>query len=89
MNTTQTNKESKTEGKIEPIEKMSKRENKNLKVSSRARNIYNFLKNTEFMTIDELILKTKMSTADALQGITELELNGLVESKPGRMYKKK
>ena len=68
---------------------MSKRENKNLKVSSRARNIYNFLKNTEFMTIDELILKTKMSTADALQGITELELNSLVESKPGRMYKKK
>ena len=41
------------------------------------------------MTIDELILKTKMSTADALQGITELELNGLVENKPGRMYKKK
>lgn len=89
LNTTQADKGSKIEGKIEPIEKMSKRENKNLKVSSRARNIYNFLKNTEFMTIDELILKTKMSTADALQGITELELNGLVESKPGRMYKKK
>ncbi len=38
--------------------------------------------------VDELSEKAKLSTSDALQAITELELNGLIKSHAGKRYSK-
>ncbi len=44
---------------------------------------------TQLMQAEELIMKSKLSTVDFMSAITEMEILGLVEPMPGKIYKLK
>lgn len=75
------------------INKSSKKVENDLKkdisdnLSGRARSIFNIL-TSEPVYVNELSELSKLNTAEVLQAITELELNGLIKTHAGKRYSK-
>jgi DNA processing protein len=68
---------------VEKIEKEEKEE----KLEEEERKIIDIL--DEPLQLEEIILKTKMKPEILLQTLTKLQLNGIIEELPGKIYRKK
>ena len=68
---------------VKKIEKKEKEE----KLEEEERKIIDIL--NEPLQLEEIILKTKMKPEILLQTLTKLQLNGIIEELPGKIYRKK
>lgn len=76
------------EVRVETKEKAKNKENKRLNISKRAKIIYNLLEREKTLLFDEIALKSNLNAADVLQALTELEVKKLINSEPGKRYRK-
>lgn len=74
--------------KIGEKEQVKNKENERLNISKRAKIIYNLLECDKTLLFDEIVLLSKLGVSDALQGLTELEVKKLINSEPGKRYRK-
>lgn len=58
-------------------------------VKEEYKEIYKVLLFDKYLSVDEIILKTGIATRDAITKITLMELEGIIEQKTGKGYRKK
>lgn len=58
-------------------------------VKEEYKEIYEVLLFDKYLSVDEIILKTGIATRDAITKITLMELEGIIEQKVGKGYRKK
>lgn len=82
-------------GPVDILKNYPEFENKNIEFKDRKnlkeefQEIYKVLLFDKYLSLDEIILKTGIATRDVITKITLMELEGIVEQKIGKGYRRK